>query len=99
MEKEEQIKYGPDSTSQMDKERERLGARERERVEKRKEMKGKKCLQHGKGECKKLPGARQRGRGIQCHQNYLLMPRVSNQMQQIRPTSNKSILKDYSTAN
>lgn len=43
------------------------GGRERERNARNKE--------------KRLQRARQRGRGIQCQQNYLLMPTVSNQMQ------------------
>ena len=66
MEKEEHIKYGPDS--QMEKESEKKKERvQREKEknaekERKKEGERKKCPQHGEEECKRLPGARHRGR-------------------------------------
>lgn len=51
-----------------------------------KEIERKKCPQHREEGFTKLPGARQRGRGIQCQQNYSFMPMVSN----MRPISNKT---------
>lgn len=85
MEKEEHIKYGPDSLSQMEKESEEdIERRERER------KKWRERNARNIEESKKLPGARQRGRGIQCQQNDSLMPTAVNSS--TRPIQNKSIL-------